>query len=267
MSYYDNNLENLEEVERSTRCLHLSNGVLNLVHRCVKDQASLYVEAQLDKDSDVNRAYNYSYFYERTALGQIVARQIVADQSSRTNRRMDKSLQDKSLQDKTSRTKCRGHNVADKSLRTSRCMDKSLHGQIVAIYLFIKNEVLLNMSCGTRVLHEHLNQIYHRISEGRISKVLKASSACGQIRPAFSNKGPRKIIQAKQVFERFQVDLVDLSRRPVTHDGFEFRYALVVLDIFSRYLFLRALKKKSSVIVYIMIFNRHAVFRTFINQE
>ncbi|CAM4967252.1 unnamed protein product [Rotaria socialis] len=124
-----------------------------------------------------------------------------------------------------------------------------------------------NNGCGTRVLHEHSNQIYHRISEGRISKVLKASSACGQIRPAFSNKGPRKIIQAKQVFERFQVDLVDLSRRPVTHDGFEFRYALVVLDIFSRYLFLRALKKKSSVIVYIMIFNRHAVFRTFINQE
>ncbi|CAM4839664.1 unnamed protein product [Rotaria magnacalcarata] len=64
--------------------------------------------------------------------------------------------------------------------------------------------------CGTRVLHEHLNQIYHRISEARISKVLKASSACGQIRPAFSNKGPRKIIQAKQVFERLQVDLVDL---------------------------------------------------------
>ncbi|CAF4107243.1 unnamed protein product, partial [Rotaria magnacalcarata] len=86
------------------------------------------------------------------------------------------------------------------------------------------------------------------------------SSACGQIRPAFSNKGPRKIIQAKQVFERLQVDLVDLSRRPVTHDGSEFRYALVVLDIFSRYLFLRALKKKSSAEVseYLeLIFREH----------
>ncbi|CAF2110691.1 unnamed protein product [Rotaria magnacalcarata] len=59
MSYYDNTLENLEEVERSTRCLHLSNCVRNLLHGSVKDQASLYVEAQLDKDSDVNRAYNY----------------------------------------------------------------------------------------------------------------------------------------------------------------------------------------------------------------
>ncbi|CAF4278925.1 unnamed protein product [Rotaria magnacalcarata] len=119
-------------------------------------------------------------------------------------------------------------------------------------------ENLEEVERSTRCLH--LNQIYHRISEARISKVLKASSACGQIRPAFSNKGPRKIIQAKQVFERLQVDLVDLPRRPVTHDGSEFRYALVVLDIFSRYLFLRALKKKSSAEVseYLeLIFREH----------
>jgi len=64
--------------------------------------------------------------------------------------------------------------------------------------------------------------------------------------PVFSNKGPKKIIEAKQVFERLQVDLVDLSRRPAFENDVEFRYVLVVVDIFSRYMFLRPLTKKSS---------------------
>ncbi|CAF4123570.1 unnamed protein product, partial [Rotaria magnacalcarata] len=226
MSYYDNNLENLEgswlkfysnlqyqsisEVERSTRCLYLGNCVLNLVHRCVKDQASLYAEAQLEKDSDVNRAYNYV----------------------RKNRKF---------------LNMKIHTDSPIFMDEQRV---TLNGLVLLAEEEVDKVILAHYAsrfgCGTRVLHEHLNQIYHRISEARISKVLKASSASGQIRPAFSNKEPWKIIQAKQVFERLRVDLVDLSRRPVTHDGFEFRYALVVLDIFSRYLFLCALKKKSS---------------------
>jgi hypothetical protein len=49
--------------------------------------------------------------------------------------------------------------------------------------------------------------------------------------PIFSNKGPKKIIQAEQVFERLQIDLVDLSRRPVVENNVEYRYVLVVVDI------------------------------------
>jgi len=92
----------------------------------------------------------------------------------------------------------------------------------------------------------HLDKIYSKISEARIIRVTKASTAHGQMHPIFSNKGPRKIIQAEQVFERLQVDLVDLSRRPVVENDVEYLYALVVVDIFSRYLFLRPLTSKSS---------------------
>ncbi|CAF4991909.1 unnamed protein product, partial [Rotaria sp. Silwood1] len=102
------------------------------------------------------------------------------------------------------------------------------------------------LGCATRILHQHLNKIYNKISEARIAKVTKANSAHGHMHPSFSNKGPRKVIQARQVFERLQVDLVDLSRRPVLKNGTEFRYALVIVDIFSRYLLLRPLKSKSS---------------------
>ncbi|CAF2780708.1 unnamed protein product [Rotaria sp. Silwood2] len=73
--------------------------------------------------------------------------------------------------------------------------------------------------CGTRALHYHLNQIYNKISESRIAKVVKASNSCGRMHPTFSNKGPKRIIQAKQVFERLQIDLVDLSRRTALHNA------------------------------------------------
>ena len=118
--------------------------------------------------------------------------------------------------------------------------------------------------CGTRALYHHLReidcftviylmitlcasgQIYHKISEVRIDKVVKASSTRGQIHPVFSNKGPKRIIQSKRIFERLQVDFVDLSSRPAFDNGVEFRYVLVIVDIFSRYLFLRPLTSKSS---------------------
>jgi hypothetical protein len=66
------------------------------------------------------------------------------------------------------------------------------------------------------------------------------------LHPVFSNKGPKKIIQAQQIFERLQVDLVDLTRKPVHQDGMDYRYALVIVDIFSRYMFLRPLTNKTS---------------------
>jgi hypothetical protein len=79
-----------------------------------------------------------------------------------------------------------------------------------------------------------------------IITVTKASSARGQLHPVFSNKGPKKIIQAQQIFERLQVDLVDLTRKPVHQGGMDYRYALVIIDIFSRYMFLRPLTNKTS---------------------
>lgn len=77
-------------------------------------------------------------------------------------------------------------------------------------------------------------------------KVTKESTARGQMRPVFSNKGPKKIIQAKQIFERLQIDLVDLSRKPAFQNDIEYHYVLVVIDIFSRYMFLRPLTSKSA---------------------
>ena len=57
-----------------------------------------------NKKKTDNVIMNIASFHFRTALGQNVARQIVADKSLRTKGRMDKMSQDNSLQDKWSRT-------------------------------------------------------------------------------------------------------------------------------------------------------------------
>ncbi|CAF3722786.1 unnamed protein product, partial [Rotaria sp. Silwood1] len=116
--------------------------------------------------------------------------------------------------------------------------------KIVTSILNIEPDKLISVSIYAAIRVK--DKIYNKISEARIAKVTKANSAHGHMHPSFSNKGPRKVIQARQVFERLQVDLVDLSRRPVLKNGTEFRYALVIVDIFSRYLLLRPLKSKSS---------------------
>ena len=43
-----------------------------------------------------------------------------------------------------------------------------------------------------------------------------------------------------------QIDLVDMKNNKVTVGSDTFKYILVVLDVFSRYIFLRPLKSKSS---------------------
>lgn len=46
-------------MNQSKRCHHLSELVLQLVYICLKEKATLYVEAQKADDNNVNRAYDY----------------------------------------------------------------------------------------------------------------------------------------------------------------------------------------------------------------
>ena len=55
-------------------------------------------------------------------------------------------------------------------------------------------------------------------------------------------------MQSSKVLNQVQIDLVDLSASPSTADtsGVTYKYILVVLDVFSRFCFLRPLRSKSS---------------------
>ena len=62
----------------------------------------------------------------------------------------------------------------------------------------------------------------------------------------FTNKATPRPVTAKSVQAQHQVDLMDLSKDAVEHDGREYRYVLRVMDVFSRYSWLRPLEKKAS---------------------
>ena len=50
----------------------------------------------------------------------------------------------------------------------------------------------------------------------------------------FTNKATPRLVAAKSVQAQHQVDLMDLSKDAVEHDGRVYRYVLSVMDVLSR---------------------------------
>ena len=69
-----------------------------------------------------------------------------------------------------------------------------------------------------------------------------------QRRTTFSNRAPLIPITSSSPMERNQIDLVDMSGFPLSTspDGIVHRYVLSIIDVFSRYLILRPLERKTS---------------------
>ena len=62
----------------------------------------------------------------------------------------------------------------------------------------------------------------------------------------FTNKAAPRPVTARTIQGQHQIDLMDLSKEAVGHNTRVYKYVLSVMDIFSRYLWLRPLEKKSS---------------------
>lgn len=62
----------------------------------------------------------------------------------------------------------------------------------------------------------------------------------------FTNKATPRLVTAKSVQAQHQVDLMDLSKDAVEHDGRAYRYVLSIMDVFSRYSWLHQPEKKAS---------------------
>ena len=76
---------------------------------------------------------------------------------------------------------------------------------------------------------------------------LNSQQANQQLNPTFMNKQPIKPVDSKQVMGQVQMDIVDLQKSAIELDGKVFKYVLVVMDVFSRFIFLRPLEGKSSL--------------------
>ena len=61
----------------------------------------------------------------------------------------------------------------------------------------------------------------------------------------FTNKATPRPVTARTIQGQHQIDLMDLRKEAVNHNRHVYKYVPSVMDIFSRYLWLRPLEKKS----------------------
>ena len=99
---------------------------------------------------------------------------------------------------------------------------------------------------GAKKLSKQMSQIYRGLSRRIIQHSLNSMKQKQKVRPLFQNKAPLRPIRASKVQERHQVDLVSMVSMPVTIDGDTYKYIMSVIDIFSRFRFLRPLQTKET---------------------
>ena len=111
---------------------------------------------------------------------------------------------------------------------------------------------------GAAKLKIHASHQYSGISRRIIQRNLNSMKQNQKVRPLFQNKAPLRPIKACKVQERHLVDLVSMASMPSSIDGYT--YIMSVIDIFSRFVFLRPLQKKESAEVaehLLDIYNEH----------
>ncbi len=100
---------------------------------------------------------------------------------------------------------------------------------------------------GVRKLNILLREQYSGISRASVKNILDRSRRYQLHKATFRNKAIPKSIKAKAVQDRHQVDLVDMGEWRVKYGRVTYRYILTVIDVFSRYVWLRPLKGKHSL--------------------
>ena len=99
---------------------------------------------------------------------------------------------------------------------------------------------------GARKLKIHASHHYSGLYRSVIQTKLNAMKQPQKLRPLFQNKAPLRPVKACRLQERHRVDLVNMASMPATIDGDTYKYIMSVIDIFSRFVFLRSLQTKES---------------------
>jgi hypothetical protein len=112
-------------------------------------------------------------------------------------------------------------------------------------------------------LHARIKEIYSGIGRVQIQELLNADPEHTAAKPLFSNLPPSRPIQAALPMERNQCDLVDMQKYPEKRDdGLEYKFVLSLIDVFSRFLWLRAIPSKHADVVAEKIYEIYMQFGT-----
>ena len=100
---------------------------------------------------------------------------------------------------------------------------------------------------GARKLVYSLKENFVGLSQNKIQDILNRDKSHYRRNARLLNKATLKPIRARDVQVRHQLDLMDMGKKgTVTANGVSYRYVLSVLDVFSRFVWLRALSDKCS---------------------
>ena len=101
-------------------------------------------------------------------------------------------------------------------------------------------------SAGYKKIGHHLANVYAGIPERKILSETCKNVKYSQYKVQFRNKAIPKPVRAKKIQSQHQIDLIDFVQEPVMFKGKSQRYILSLMDIFSRFLWLRPLQRKTS---------------------
>ena len=87
---------------------------------------------------------------------------------------------------------------------------------------------------------------YFVVGETTFQGVLNSMVMHRQRQVRFNNAAPLRPVDASDIMARHQVDIVDLRTIAVTTRSIKYQYAFSVLDVFSRFLWLRPLSDKNA---------------------
>ncbi|MES9879582.1 MAG: DDE-type integrase/transposase/recombinase, partial [Sedimenticola sp.] len=110
----------------------------------------------------------------------------------------------------------------------------------------IDKEFRQSKSAGNKKLSRTIKETVTGISRDSVKAELRKLPIKQYCTPVFDNKAPPIPISAAKVHERHQIDLVDMRSVAMKYKGVTYQYVLSVLDVFSRFLWLRAIPKKTS---------------------
>lgn len=109
----------------------------------------------------------------------------------------------------------------------------------------VLNAAHKSMGAGARSVHYKIKSQISGGSEQQVRNILSRNAAHSYANARFTNKAPLQSMLTTTVFERLQVDLIDMQKEAVVRDGIKYSYILSAMDYCSRFTFLRPLAKKT----------------------
>lgn len=103
---------------------------------------------------------------------------------------------------------------------------------------------------GARKLVSNLRHTFVGLGRAKVQNILNSDTLHYRKNAKFLNKATLKPIRAQDVQTRHQVDLMDMGKGgTVPLNKKSYRYVLSVMDVFSRFVWLRAVREKSSKVI------------------